>query len=247
MSWIRLDDRYIYHPKFAALSPWAFRLWHEGMAYCRTMLTDGLIPHAALKLFHYATPRSVGELTASLTPSSSPLWESVEGVGYRVHDYLDWNRSRDKELEDRELAKARAVKSRSGVRRTSRVTCDARSVQEKVLGSFPEKGCGEKPTDEVLGERAGRLREELYPAWYAKYRHGARLRLVANSLEFADALSLVRLWDDARLEKLARIVLTTDDEWIAGTDRNFRIFALKASWAENRLCEVERRARATES
>ena len=86
-----------------------------------------------------------------------------------------------------------------------------------------------------LEERAGRLREELYPDWYAKYRHGARLRLIANSLEFQDAMSLVRVWDDARIEKLARIVLTTDDPWIANTDRGFKIFALKASWADDRL------------
>jgi uncharacterized protein YdaU (DUF1376 family) len=89
-------------------------------------------------------------------------------------------------------------------------------------------------------ERAGRLREELYPEWYAKYRHGARLRLVANSLEWQDAESLVRTWPDDRLEKLAKIVLTTDDPFIAGTDRSFKIFALKASWADDRLRQWEK-------
>ncbi len=42
-------------------------------------------------------------------------------------------------------------------------------------------------------------------------------------------------WDDARIEKLAKIILTTDDPFVAGTDRSFRIFALKASWADDRL------------
>jgi hypothetical protein len=98
----------------------------------------------------------------------------------------------------------------------------------------------EESRDDVLAARAGRLREELYPAWYAKHRHGARLRLVANSMEWQDALSLVTQWDDARLEKLAAIVLTTDDPWIATkTDRGFHIFALKASWADSRLAEWE--------
>lgn len=88
-----------------------------------------------------------------------------------------------------------------------------------------------------LEERAGKLREELYPAWYAKYRHGAKLRvpLIANTLEFQDALSIVQTWDDETIEKLARIFLTTDEPWISGTDRGFRIFASKTTWAHDRL------------
>lgn len=88
-------------------------------------------------------------------------------------------------------------------------------------------------------DRAARLLQELYPAWYCKHRHGAKLRLVANSLAFQDALSLVELWDDARLEKLATVFLTTDDEWISSTDRSFRVFASRASWCDNRLKQVE--------
>jgi uncharacterized protein YdaU (DUF1376 family) len=70
--------------------------------------------------------------------------------------------------------------------------------------------------------------------------NGARLRLIANSLEYQDAESLVRTWPDERLEKLAKIVLTTDDPFIAGTDRSFKIFALKASWADDRLRQWEK-------
>ncbi len=54
-----------------------------------------------------------------------------------------------------------------------------------------------------------------------------------------DALSLVPLWDDARLDKLAVLVLTTDDPWIANTDRGFKIFAMKATWADDRLKQWE--------
>lgn len=103
----------------------------------------------------------------------------------------------------------------------------------KLVRNVPASSNGE------TSARAGRLREELYPTWYATHRHGARLRLVANSLEFQDALSLVVQWDDAHLEKLAQIILTTDDEWISNTDRGFKIFALKASWADNLFREWE--------
>jgi len=64
--------------------------------------------------------------------------------------------------------------------------------------------------------------------------------LIGNSLEFQDACSLVAEWDDARLEKLAILVLTTDDPFIAGTDRSFKIFAIKASWADDKLKAWER-------
>lgn len=95
---------------------------------------------------------------------------------------------------------------------------------------------------DALGQRAGSLLQDLYPEWYSKWRNGAKLRLVSNSLAYQDALSLVAAWDDARLEKLAQIVLTTDDDWISRTDRSFKIFALKASWADDRLKQAEQAA-----
>lgn len=100
-------------------------------------------------------------------------------------------------------------------------------------------GNGHEPPEDDLNQRAGRLLQELYPAWYAAHRHGAKLRLVANSVAFQDAVSLVTLWPDDHLEKLARIILTTDEDWIAKTDRSFRIFAARASWADDRLRQAE--------
>jgi len=95
--------------------------------------------------------------------------------------------------------------------------------------------------DDALADRAGRLREELYPLWYSQHR-GARLRvpLIANSLEFSDALSICKTWDDERIEKLATIFLTTDDDWISKTDRSFRLFVSKSSWCDDRLSQWER-------
>lgn len=90
-----------------------------------------------------------------------------------------------------------------------------------------------------LEQRAGRLLQELYPAWYTKHRKGATLRLMASPLLFQDAISLCKTWDDARLEKLAHIVLTTNDEWVERTDRSFKIFVARAQWAEDRLRQVE--------
>lgn len=96
----------------------------------------------------------------------------------------------------------------------------------------------EKKGGDEIAQRAGALLER-YADWYALHRNGARLRLLRNALEFQEACSLCGLWDDARLEKLARIVLTTDDPYVAGTDRSFKIFAMKASWADDRLRQAE--------
>lgn len=87
--------------------------------------------------------------------------------------------------------------------------------------------------DPEIASRAGLL-VERYGELFAEHRRGARHR-ARPSLDWTDACDLCRLWDDARLTKLATIVLTTDDPWIANTDRSFKIFALKATWADERL------------
>lgn len=91
--------------------------------------------------------------------------------------------------------------------------------------------------DPEIASRAGML-VERYGELFALHRRGARHRARPN-LDWTDACDLCRLWDDARLEKLAVLVLTTDDQWISGTDRSFKIFAIKASWADERLAAWE--------
>ena len=51
---------------------------------------------------------------------------------------------------------------------------------------------------------------------------------------------MAKTWDDdARIEKLMRIFLKSDDPWIEQTDRAFVVFARKASWADDRLAQWE--------
>lgn len=111
---------------------------------------------------------------------------------------------------------------------------------ERPSVSLSQRARARVISEPELAERAGNLLEH-YAEWYSVHRHGARLKLIRNSLEFQDALELCRLWDDQRLEKLAGIVLTTDDPYISGTDRAFKIFALKATWADDVLSEWERK------
>lgn len=162
------------------------------------------------------------------TVNPLPPQEELDQCSSKTQRHFDHHSSkiRQKVSEDFTPSRARETAMANGLRLTANGT-ERKPMQVSVAAA-----------DEIA-LRAGRLRDELYPTWYAKYRNGARLRLVANALEFQDALSLVQTWDDERLEKLARIVLTTDDDWIARTDRGFKIFATKASWADDRLREVE--------
>jgi hypothetical protein len=97
---------------------------------------------------------------------------------------------------------------------------------------------GRALVDEEIAERAGRL-VERYGELFYQHRGGAMYR-PRPALDWDEGCDLCRLWpDDARLDKLATLVLTTDDPWISRTDRSFHIFALKASWADERLAAWE--------
>lgn len=90
------------------------------------------------------------------------------------------------------------------------------------------------PDEDPQLRRAGKLLER-YGELFQEHRRGARYHNRMH-LDFPKACELVKTWaDDARLEKLAVLILTTDDEWISNTDRGFAVFALKATWADDKL------------
>lgn len=258
MPFIRLCDSYIDHPKFLALSASSFRLWHEGMAFCRKHQTDGVIPFAALQGFRYFKPIRATELATPYVPGKQPLWETVSDVGYVVHDYLDWNLSREEEQRRQKEGRERIKKWRQTPPKpvtpvvTYNVTHALVLDQDKDrIGSLrketpPPKVLHAPPrqsivpvdaAEDVITTRGAQL-VERYQQLYKELRRGAHLRMRPN-LDWVEACTLCRDWDDARLEKLARVILTTDEPWIAGTDRGFKIFATRASWADDRLKQAE--------
>jgi hypothetical protein len=105
MAWVRIHDGAMQSMKIAKLSDSAFRLWVRGLCYCQTALTDGLIPREALRDMG-AKRKDVEMLSAVLVDGKGPLWEHHD-IGFKVHDYLDWNDCRDKVIERQEKAKKR--------------------------------------------------------------------------------------------------------------------------------------------
>lgn len=126
MPYLNTDDHFPEHEKVDVLSDGAFRLHVAGMHFCARSLTDGRIPN-----------RRVSRLKPSYKPAelqelvSGGLWhEGGKGCDtehcllgaageYVVHDYLQWNKSREwwedrRKSEAERIAKWRAGKKNDG-------------------------------------------------------------------------------------------------------------------------------------
>jgi hypothetical protein len=118
VPWGRLNDKGNEDDKLLALSDPAWRMWGCGLIYCQNKLTDGFIPEHAINTFgvRATNKKKVAvELCTPLVAGKGPLWHKVDG-GYQVHDYLDWNPSREEVLADRKRGRDRVEKYRSGLR-----------------------------------------------------------------------------------------------------------------------------------
>jgi hypothetical protein len=257
MAWIRLSDDYNDHPKFDCLSDGAFRLWHQAIGFCRKYKTDGHIPIASVRKFKAYSHKRGKELLTPWQAGASPLWEPIAGFGIKVHDYLEWNASKDEETDRRTDSRLRMRDLRER-RKTLDVTRGVSANREQTSCEVIGKGTdpdlqestaiqkpffrGERvlepfPPDDVA-DRAAQLLEK-YAELFQKYRRGA-LYHRRDAIDFPKACDVVRTWtDDVRLEKLVVMVLTTDDPWVSRTDRGFGIFVVKASWADDLLKQWE--------
>ncbi len=98
-------------PKHAPLSDAAFRLWMHALCWSKEHLTDGFIPAAMLPTLHPRGRKVVTELLAVMVPDKGPLWHEVEG-GYRIHDYAEWQETKDRVQERRQQWRERKSRSR---------------------------------------------------------------------------------------------------------------------------------------
>lgn len=104
MSWVRLDDKAMDHPKILLLTDSQFRLWIKGLCYAQKHLTDGFIPALALKPM---LPKA-GDSTRLC---EVVLWEVVTD-GFQVHDFLQWNDSRERVQERKDAAETEKIAHR---------------------------------------------------------------------------------------------------------------------------------------
>jgi hypothetical protein len=96
VTWFRIEGKMPQHAKYAPLSDTAFRLAITAGCWCSENMTDGLIPKAMVAVLT-AAPRgkkltdSVGSLVRA------GIWEE-RGEHWYLHDFLDWNMSREQWL-----------------------------------------------------------------------------------------------------------------------------------------------------
>lgn len=95
MAWVRLDDQFHDHPKVVDLGPVAEALFVRGLTYAARYLTDGFVPAGVLR--RMVDMDAVAEAERLV---ACGLWEPAAG-GWTIHDYLDYQPSRQRAIEDR--------------------------------------------------------------------------------------------------------------------------------------------------
>jgi hypothetical protein len=118
MAWIKIDDMFARHPKTVMAGPLGMAMHIAGLCYCSQYLTDGFIPNGVTNtlldwqgiafvsvpmpgekpLFGSGDDVEAYMIVAALLDAG--LWEDAEG-GYQIHDYLDYNPSREQVLAQR--------------------------------------------------------------------------------------------------------------------------------------------------
>lgn len=119
MTYAKFDDRCPEHPKIAALSDREFRGWFEMVCYCARNLTDGFIPARIARqqwptLLQPLQDREVLEVTTG---------------GFAVHDYLEWNDSKQAVEQRRERAR------RGGYGKAASIAASTLGDEPQVLPS----------------------------------------------------------------------------------------------------------------
>jgi hypothetical protein len=89
VAWVRLSDDYYDNPKFARVPALGELLYLRCLAWSNRNLSDGFLPVEAIRRL---APSPWRRLASSL--ERADLWEPEDG-GYRIHDYLVFNKSRE--------------------------------------------------------------------------------------------------------------------------------------------------------
>lgn len=115
MTWVRLDDLMPDHPKVAPLSNRAFRVHIHGLCYSARALTDGYIPAIIAHRLCPGGRRAADELV------EAGIWARI-GDGYEIHDFSEYQQSREHVLEQRAKTADRVARWRDMKRDRNGVT-----------------------------------------------------------------------------------------------------------------------------
>ncbi|MFI8853646.1 hypothetical protein ACIGW3_26120 [Streptomyces sp. NPDC053499] len=150
MPWARFDDRFPSNRKVAMLSDRAFRLYVTAVCWSAENLTDGTIKRDELRLI--SSGRSAARAAAELVERG--LWV-VTDEGWEIHDYLDYNPSREKVQAERKANAARQERFRQ--RKNGKQPPPAGGGEGSRSSKSPRKGrdSAEEPAPEAAARPAG--------------------------------------------------------------------------------------------
>lgn len=229
--WVRLDENAMEHPKVAGLSDGSFRLWVQGMAHCQKFLTDGKIDRVSLRGLRAFSPKRMADLIAAR------LWLSAEDDGIQVHDYLQWNDSREHVLKVRAQGRDRIRKLRGKECNAVTPTVTASEQSANDLRSY-SGGVECSSQHDSLEEREGGLGEttrmdrvQSFIDWYSdKHEELFHVGYIGNPhSDYAAACRLVDKFTDVELREGAVFWFGQDDDFAKRGTRTIPKFASRAS------------------
>jgi hypothetical protein len=159
VTWTKIDDSLASHPKVCAAGNEAMGLWVRALAHCGAYLTDGVVTDAVVTAI-VGSSAHAKRLGARLVAAG--LWEPLpNGSGWRFHDFLAYNPSRDEVLSERDRKRKAGLASaakRWGTPRSSNSsgnTCypsatdhsiGSRDAPDPVPDPSPPRSLGEPPS-----------------------------------------------------------------------------------------------------
>jgi len=140
VPWCRIDCNIARHPKLLRAGPLARLLYEDAIKHCSEHLTDGRLEPSALYAlpsfdadaadFADGTPPTRAVLAQRLVAAG--LWEAHPDGGWVIHDYLEYQQSRDKVEETRQQ---RIMAGRAG----GKAGRGASKVPSKLLSNSSSK------------------------------------------------------------------------------------------------------------
>jgi hypothetical protein len=248
MPWGRLDDRANANAKLLALSDAAWRMWGCGLIYCQFNLTNGLIPDHAIHTFGVRARNKEAvaeELCAVMVPGKGPCWHRVDG-GYQVHDYLDWNDSREDIEQDRAAGRARLERFRK--RKLTRISNALHGPLQTEHDTRSEQVSTTTTTEDRSGrpERSRRTRARVFVGSRLKVsaaQHQVLLDELGSQAACIDWPAQYAVWDAELVETgeefdTLPFIKTKAADVVQGLRRGGP--ARASDEAADRLCEEQR-------
>lgn len=152
MTWVRVDDKALQHPKLLSVGPEGVCLWLAGLCHCNSFATDGVIRKEFVEALYPPFGRGVARRVAARLVAVG-LWKDA-GTSFEVHDYEHYQAEAMKEeadaraavvearrKRDRERKRADRAEKREGVRdlsaRTSATVPDGQPEGQSADGPSP--------------------------------------------------------------------------------------------------------------